>query len=79
MLPIEANGDVVDCMHWGQNAVDNVRQTSFKEILKHPRLHALAGHEGESCHKCLSLHRVEISEAWEGKLEPLWSWGKSVI
>ncbi len=79
MLPVEANGDVVDCMHWGTDPVDNVRNTPLSEILKSPRLRALAGEKGEACHKCVSLHRVEISEAWEGKLEPLVSWGRSVV
>lgn len=74
MLPIEANGDVVDCMHWGTRPIANVKNTPFSELLRSPRLAALAGPEGEGCHKCVSLHRVEISEVWEGNLEPLWSW-----
>ena len=78
MLPVEANGDVVDCMHWGHRPVGNVRQESFTKLLDHPRLRALAGKEGEACHKCVSLHRVEISEACEGRLEPLKSWFASL-
>lgn len=74
MLPVEANGDVVDCMHWGVRPVGNVKDTPFAELLRSPRLRELAGPEGEACHKCVSLHRVEISEVWEGNLEPLWSW-----
>jgi MoaA/NifB/PqqE/SkfB family radical SAM enzyme len=74
MLPIEANGDVVDCMHWGTRPVGNVRDTPFEELLASPRLRALAGREGEACHRCVSLHRVEVSEVWEGNLEPLRSW-----
>ena len=79
MLPIEANGDVVDCMHWGQRPIANVRQTPFAELMKHPRLHALAGKEGEACHKCVSIHRIDISELWEGKMEPLVSWARNAI
>ncbi|MBL8717268.1 MAG: radical SAM protein [Myxococcales bacterium] len=74
MLPIEANGDVVDCMHWGTRPIGNVRQTPFAELLASPRLRALAGAEGEACHKCVSIHRVEISEVCEGNLEPIRSW-----
>jgi MoaA/NifB/PqqE/SkfB family radical SAM enzyme len=74
MLPIEANGDVVDCMHWGTRPIGNLKHTSFEELLKHPRLRALAGAEGEACHKCVSIHRVEISEVCSGNLEPLRSW-----
>lgn len=74
MLPIEANGDVVDCMHWGTRPVANLRQTPFAEVLKHPRLRALAGPAGESCHKCVSIHRVELSEVCGGNLEPVRSW-----
>ncbi|MFO0563515.1 MAG: radical SAM protein [Polyangiales bacterium] len=74
MLPIEANGDVVDCMHWGTRPIANVAQVAFDEILASPRLRALANEEGESCHKCVSIHRVEISEVCEGNLEPLRSW-----
>lgn len=74
MLPIEANGDVVDCMHWGTRPIGNVRQTPFAELLASPRLRALAGVEGEACHKCVSIHRVEISEVCEGNLEPIRSW-----
>lgn len=74
MLPIEANGDVVDCMHWGTRPVGNVRETPFAELLASPRLRALAGKEGEACHKCVSIHRVEVSEVCDGNLEPLRSW-----
>jgi len=78
MLPIEANGDVVDCMHWGSRPLGNIRRTPFGEILKSPRLRALAGPAGEACHKCVSLHRVEISEICEGRLEPLASWASGL-
>ena len=78
MLPIESNGDVVDCMYWGSRPIDNVRNKPFSEILKSPRLRELAGKEGESCNKCVSLHRVEISEIWDGNLEPLVSWWKNL-
>ncbi|NOY93597.1 MAG: radical SAM protein [Deltaproteobacteria bacterium] len=74
MLPVEANGDVVDCMHWGTRPMGNLRTTSLPEILKHPRLRELAGETGEACHKCVSIHRVEISEVWDGNLEPMRSW-----
>ncbi len=74
MLPVEANGDVVDCMHWGTRPVGNLRQTPLSEILDLPRLRELAGEEGEACHKCVSIHRVEISEVWDGNLEPMKSW-----
>ncbi len=74
MMPIEANGDVVDCMHWGTQTLGNVRETPFAEILKNPRLRDLAGPVGEACHKCVSLHRVEISEVCEGRMEPVLSW-----
>ncbi len=74
MLPIEANGDVVDCMHWGTRPLGNVGKTPFAEILRSPRLRALAGDAGESCHKCASIHRVEISEVCSGNPEPLLSW-----
>ncbi len=74
MLPVEANGDVVDCMRWGTRPLGNVRETSFSEILKSPRLRALAGPVGEACHKCVSIHRVEISEVCEGRFEPVLSW-----
>lgn len=74
MLPVEANGDVVDCMHWGTRPIGNLRQTRLAEILKSPRLGELMGAAGEACHKCVSIHRVEISEVWEGNLEPLRSW-----
>ena len=73
LLPIEANGDVVDCMHWGTRPIGNLRNTSLAEILRSPRLRELAT-EGESCHRCVSIHRVELSEVWEGNLEPLKSW-----
>lgn len=74
MLPVEANGDVVDCMHWGTQPLGNIRETPFTEILKSPRLRRLAGPEGEACHKCVSIHRVEISEVCEGHFEPVLSW-----
>lgn len=74
MLPVEANGDVVDCMHWGTRPIGNVRRTPFAELLESPRLRALAGKEGEACHKCVSIHRVEISEVCQGNLEPIRSW-----
>ncbi|MFW6067011.1 MAG: radical SAM protein [Myxococcota bacterium] len=74
MLPVEANGDVVDCMHWGTRPIGNVKRTPFAEILRSPRLRELAGEVGESCHKCVSIHRVEISEVLQGNLEPLRSW-----
>ncbi|MFW5876250.1 MAG: radical SAM protein [Myxococcota bacterium] len=74
LLPVEANGDVVDCMHWGTRPLGNVRQTPFAEILRSPRLRELAGEAGESCHKCVSIHRVEISEVARGNLEPVRSW-----
>lgn len=76
MLPIEANGDVVDCMHWGTRPVGNVKSTPFAELLDHPRLRALAGPEGERCYKCVSVHRVEVSELWDGNLEPLRAFAK---
>ena len=79
MLPIEANGDVVDCMQWGIRPIGNVRETPFEELLDHPRLRALAGKAGEACHKCVSLHRVDISSSWEGRVEPLVSWGRSLL
>lgn len=74
MLPIEANGDVVDCMHWGTRPIGNLRQTPLAELLAHPRLRALAGAEGEACHKCVSIHRIEISKVCDGTLEPLRAW-----
>ncbi|HRG94755.1 MAG TPA: radical SAM protein [Polyangiaceae bacterium] len=74
MLPVEANGDVVDCMHWGTRPLGNVRETPFAELLKSPRLRALAGAEGEGCHRCVSIHRVEISEVCSGNFEPMRSW-----
>lgn len=76
IVPIEANGDVVDCMHWGRDPVDNVRRTRLREILRSPRLQQLAGPAGEACHQCRSVHRFELSEIYEGRLEPLWSWGR---
>ena len=30
----------------------------------------------EACHKCLSVHRVEISEICQGNFEPLASWAQ---
>ena len=74
MLPVEANGDVVDCMHWGTRPIDNVGRTPLAQVLKSPRVRELAGGVGEDCHKCVSVHRVEISEVWRGNLEPLLSW-----
>ena len=74
MLPVEANGDVVDCMHWGTQPIGNLRRTPFAELLAHPRLRALAGAAGEACHRCVSIHRLEISEVADGNLEPLGSW-----
>ena len=74
MLPIEANGDVVDCMHWGTRPIANLKTMRFEEVMKHPRLRALAGKQGEACHKCVSIHRVEISEVCAGNLEPVRSW-----
>ncbi len=35
---------------------------------------AREGEKGEACHKCVSIHRVEISEVWDGNLEPVKSW-----
>jgi len=78
VLPIEANGDVVDCQYWGRKPIDNIRNKPFSEILKHPRVLALAGKEGESCHKCVSVHRIDVSEAWEGRLRALASWGRNL-
>lgn len=75
MLPVEANGDIVDCMHWGTRPITNLKQTPFEEVLKHPRLRELGGKVGEGCHKCVSIHRVEISEVSSGNLEPVKSWG----
>jgi MoaA/NifB/PqqE/SkfB family radical SAM enzyme len=74
MLPVEANGDVVDCMYWGTRPIGNLKQKPLGELLRSPRLRALAGAEGERCHKCVSIHRVEISEVCSGNLEPLLSW-----
>ncbi len=74
MLPIEANGDVVDCMHWGTRPIGNVKATPFAELLESPRLAELAGPVGEGCHKCVSIHRIEMSEVSNGNLEPLLSW-----
>jgi MoaA/NifB/PqqE/SkfB family radical SAM enzyme len=74
MLPIEANGDVVDCMHWGTHPIGNLKQNRLADLLQSPRLRALAGPDGERCHKCVSIHRVEISEVCSGNLEPLLSW-----
>lgn len=80
MLPVEANGDVVDCMHWGTRPLGNIKTTPFADILNSPRLRDICGPAGEACSTCASIHRVEISEVWNGNLEPLWSWsmlGKS--
>lgn len=74
MLPVEANGDIVDCMHWGTRPIANLKTTSFSEVLEHPRLKELAGAQGEGCHKCVSIHRVEISEVCSGNFEPIKSW-----
>lgn len=79
MLPIEANGDVVDCMAWGQRPIGNIQHTELSDILDAPRLRELAGKAGEACHKCVSVHRVDISEAWEGRLEPALSWLRAVV
>ncbi|MCB9555291.1 MAG: radical SAM protein [Deltaproteobacteria bacterium] len=79
MLPIEANGDVVDCMHWGTQPITNLRQMPFAEALRHPRLRELTSKEGEACHKCISSHRYELSQIYEGRFGPLLSWGKNVI
>lgn len=76
MLPIEANGDVVDCINWGEKIIDNVKEKPFSTVLKNPRLKALAGKDGEKCCKCVSIHRVEISEIYEGNFEPILSWAK---
>ena len=73
-MPVEANGDVVDCMHWGTRPIANVREEPLCEILASPRLRALAGPAGEKCCRCVSLHRVEVSEVYDGNLEPLRSW-----
>ncbi|MCC6213800.1 MAG: radical SAM protein [Polyangiaceae bacterium] len=74
MLPIEANGDVVDCMHWGTRPLGSLKTSSLHEILASPRLRELAGPAGEACHKCVSIHRIEISKVWDGELEPALSW-----
>ena len=74
MLPVEANGDIVDCMHWGTRPVGNLKQARLAELLENPRLKQLAGATGEKCHKCVSIHRVEISEVCSGNLEPITSW-----
>jgi MoaA/NifB/PqqE/SkfB family radical SAM enzyme len=74
MLPVEANGDVVDCMHWGTRPIGNLKEKRLADLLESPRLRALAGKEGEACHKCVSIHRVEISEVCDGNLEPIRSW-----
>jgi MoaA/NifB/PqqE/SkfB family radical SAM enzyme len=76
IVPIEANGDVVDCMHWGRDPVDNVRRRPLREIFESPRLRELAGPCGEACHECRSVHRFELSVIYEGRMEPLWSWGR---
>ena len=36
MLPVEANGDIVDCMHWGTRPIGNLKQTTFAELLEQP-------------------------------------------
>ncbi len=74
MLPVEANGDVVDCMHWGTRPIANLKHAKFEDVLRHPRLRELSGATGEACHKCVSIHRIEISEVGSGNLEPLRSW-----
>ncbi|MCC6877150.1 MAG: radical SAM protein [Sandaracinaceae bacterium] len=74
MLPVEANGDIVDCMHWGTRPIGNLKQRPFAELLRSPRLRELAGPQGEACHKCVSIHRVEISEVASGNFEPVTSW-----
>ncbi len=74
MLPVEANGDIVDCMHWGTRPIGNLKRAPLAELLQSPRLRQLAGSEGEGCHKCVSIHRVEISEVCSGNFEPLKSW-----
>ncbi len=79
MLPIEANGDVVDCMNWGTRPITNLRETPFDEVLKCARVQELGGEAGEGCHQCVSLHRVAISSAWEGRVEPLISWGRQLL
>ena len=58
--------------------IGNLRETPFRELLEHPRVRALAGEAGEACHKCVSVHRVEISEAWEGRVGPVLSWIRGV-
>ncbi len=78
IVPIEANGDVIDCMHWGREPVDNVRRRPLREIFASPRLRDLAGPAGEACHACRSVHRFELSEIYEGRLGPLWSWRHQV-
>ncbi|MBI3178182.1 MAG: radical SAM protein, partial [Deltaproteobacteria bacterium] len=75
MLPVEANGDVVDCQHWGTRPIANLKHVSFEQVLRHPRVRELAGAAGESCHKCVSIHRIEISEVSSGNFEPVRSWG----
>jgi MoaA/NifB/PqqE/SkfB family radical SAM enzyme len=74
MLPVEANGDIVDCMHWGTRPIGSLKQKSLSELLESPRVKELGGAEGERCHKCVSIHRVEISEVSSGNLEPIKSW-----
>ncbi|OGR08811.1 MAG: hypothetical protein A2341_10385 [Deltaproteobacteria bacterium RIFOXYB12_FULL_58_9] len=75
-LPMEANGDVVDCMHWGISPIANIREKPFTEILRHPRLIELAGECGEACHKCVSMYRFDASAIFEGNIEPLLSWSR---
>lgn len=64
----------MDCMHWGTRPIGNLKRSALSELLQSPRLRQLAGGEGERCHKCVSIHRVEISEVCSGNLEPLESW-----
>jgi len=78
-LPIEANGDVVDCINWGRKTLGNIRETPLAEILKSERMLELAGPAGEKCCKCVSLHRIDISESYEGNFEPLLAWARAVI
>jgi MoaA/NifB/PqqE/SkfB family radical SAM enzyme len=74
MLPVEANGDVVDCMHWGIRPIGSLKEHSLAELCEHPRIKELGGADGERCHKCVSIHRVEISEVCSGNFEPIKSW-----
>ena len=79
ILPVEANGDIVDCMHWGQTPIDNIRKRSFRAILASSRMQELTGAVGEACHRCRSIHRFELSQMYEGRLGPLWSWGQRLL